>query len=68
MTPQQKQVYNHLRDKKTISALEATALYRVSSLTKVISELIKQGFTITSEFRFDHTGKRYKRYFMGASN
>ena len=58
------QVAKHLTDLSTISALEATSLYRITSLTKVISVLNNRyGFAISKEWRNDHTGKRYARYF-----
>lgn len=62
---QRRQVLDHLLEVKSLSGLEATALYRVSSLTKVISVLRQHRWGIRKEWRFDHTGKRYARYFIG---
>lgn len=65
---QRGQVSDHLIKKGSISGLEAFALYRVSSLTKVISVLRAQfAHDISSEWRQDNTGKRYKRYYLAAA-
>lgn len=66
LNPEGKQtdlLIDHFKRVGTVSGLEATALYKITSLTKVISVLRKLGFNITSEWKRDNTGKRYKRYF-----
>lgn len=67
-SPSHKQAYalaKHLIDLKDISGMEAQALYRVTSVTKVISRLRNEyNFDIRSDWRYDHTGKRYVRYFL----
>jgi hypothetical protein len=60
-------VLKHLQDLGSLSGLEATALYRVSSLTKVISVLRRFGWRIIPEWKYDHTGKRYVRYYLHTS-
>lgn len=61
---QVKAVATHLKDLGDISGLEATVLYKITSVTKVISMLRRvYGWSIRKEFRNDHTGKRYARYF-----
>ena len=59
------QLARHLQDLGDISGMEAQALYRITSVTKVMSMLRnKYNFPIRAEGRFDHTGKRYVRYFL----
>ncbi len=60
---QQSIIANHLRDVGDISPMEAIAIYRVSSITKVISVLREKGMDIEGTWRKDNTGKRYRRYF-----
>ena len=63
--PQEQTVLKHLQEVGSISGLEASSLYRITSLTKRISNLRKGGYDncIVSEWRKDHTQKRYKRYY-----
>jgi len=61
---QRQTVLKHLIDLGSLSGLEATALYRVSSLSGVMSRLKRCGWDIKSEWRYDHTGKRYVRYVL----
>lgn len=60
---QTQKIVDHFRKQGSISGLEAMALYRITSLTKVISVLNARGVEIKSEWRQDNTGKRYKRYY-----
>ena len=61
-------VAQHLIDLGTISNMEATSLYRVSSLTKVISVLRNNyHLPIVKVFKKDHTEKRYARYYLVAA-
>lgn len=62
--PQAQTVLRHLNEVGEISGMEADNLYRVVDLPKRISELRQAGALIASEWRKDHTGKRYKRYFL----
>lgn len=62
------QVAKHLLDVKdhSLSMMEAVALYRISSLTKVVSVLRdRYNWNIRPEWKNDHTGKRYRRYNLG---
>jgi hypothetical protein len=63
---QQREVLDHLLQLGTISAVEANALYRVTSLTKVISVLKDNGngWCIRAEWKRDQTGRRYARYYL----
>lgn len=56
-------VLDHFHKQGSISGLEAMALYRVTSLTKVISVIRAKGYEVVSLWKSDNTGKRYKRYF-----
>lgn len=56
-------ITNHFNQVGNISGLEALSLYRVVSLTKVISVLKRKGIGIVSLWKLDNTGKRYKRYY-----
>jgi hypothetical protein len=58
-------ILNHLLDKETITSVEAQALYRCRSLSKRISELKSEGWTINSVLKTDVTGQRYARYQLG---
>lgn len=64
MKPQTAVIYDHLASVGTITNIEAQALYRCRSLTKRISELKADGFDIKSEWKRDHTGQRYVRYWL----
>ncbi len=55
---------DHFNHVGSVSGLEALALYRIVSLTKVISVLKRRGLQIVGEWKADNTGKRYKRYTM----
>jgi len=63
-----KQAYDvlaHLFDLGSISGLEAVALYRITSITKVVSILRnKYNWPITKVWKTDHTNKRYARYHL----
>ncbi len=59
---------NHFNEVGTISGLEALALYRIVSLTKIISVLRRKGMQIVGIWKRDLTGKRYKRYYIAQSN
>jgi hypothetical protein len=57
-------ILRHLRDVGTITQVEAAAIYKARSLTKRISELRAAGFDIKSEWKIDHEGQRYVRYWL----
>lgn len=64
MKPQTKLIHDHLVDVGNITGVEAQAIYKCRSLTKRISELKALGFDIKSEWKIDHAGQRYVRYWM----
>lgn len=64
MKPQTAAIYKHLCDVGTITNVEAQAVYKSRSLTKRISELKVLGYDIKSEWKRDHTGQRYVRYWL----
>ena len=55
-------ILKHLKTKGSISALEATSLYRIYRLAARINALRKSGVEIVTEMKSDMTGKRYARY------
>lgn len=55
-------ILNHLITKGSISNVEAQALYRCRSLSRRITTLKKEGFSIVSVLKKDATGQRYARY------
>ncbi len=62
-TTQIQTLTDHFTNVGSISGLEALALYRIVSLTKVISVLKRRGMQLSGVWKQDNTGKRYKRYF-----
>jgi hypothetical protein len=59
---QQEMIKKHLMHVETITNIEAAALYKARSLTKVISNLRKAGMNIISEWKTDITKQRYVKY------
>jgi hypothetical protein len=57
-------VLKHLQSVGSITQVEAQAMYKSRSLTKRISELRDRGYDIKSEWKTDHTGQRYVRYWL----
>ncbi|UFS66957.1 helix-turn-helix domain-containing protein [Paracoccus denitrificans] len=57
-------VLDHLKRGKSITAVEAAALWRCRSLTKRIHEIREMGHDVRSEWAVDTTGQRYVRYFL----
>lgn len=47
----------------SISRLEASALYRIDSLSRRINDLEELGHKFERVMKHDNTGKRYVRYF-----
>lgn len=56
-------IFNHLKSRGSITAVEAQALYKVRSLTRRITTLRRTGANIESVWKTDLTGQRYVRYF-----
>lgn len=59
-------VLSHLLTGKTLSGVEAAALWRCRDLPKRVSELKKKGYDILVSYKKDTTGQRYARYMLGA--
>jgi len=57
----------HLQSGKSITNVEAQALWRCRALPKRISELRGQGHDIKAEWRKDSTGQSYVRYTLKSS-
>lgn len=55
-------ILEHLQKGKTITAVEAAALWRVRSLTRRISDIRAKGHVILAEELKDSTGQKYTRY------
>jgi len=55
-------IYQHMRAREHITALEALGLYGVFRLAARIEELRRRGAKITTDVVYDVTGKRYARY------
>ncbi len=60
--PMKELILEHLMAGRTISNVEAQALWRCRALPKRISELKLDGWPIESERRKDSTGQTYVRY------
>lgn len=60
--PMRDLVREHLERGRSITNVEAQAMWRCRSLTKRISELRDEGMNIVAERRRDSTGQTYVRY------
>lgn len=60
--PMRELVLEHLQSGRSISNVEAQALWRCRALPKRINELRQQGHNIVAERREDSTGQTYVRY------
>lgn len=63
-TTQEQRILDHLLDVGSISGIEAQSMYKVRSLTRRITSLRREGWDILSEWKVDHTGQRYVRYWL----
>lgn len=59
---QKELILQHLREKGSITSLEAIGVYRIYRLQARIDELRDLGYSIKTEMHKDSTGKRYARY------
>lgn len=64
--PMRELLREHLMGGRSISNVEAQALWRCRALPKRINELRKEGLNIKSERRVDSTGQSYTRYILEA--
>jgi hypothetical protein len=62
--PMHELVLEHLKSGKSITNVEAQALWRCRALPKRINELRAAGHSILAERRTDSTGQHYVRYSM----
>ena len=60
--PMKELIREHLRNGRSISNVEAQAMWRCRALPKRISELERTGFKIERERCKDSTGQSYVRY------
>jgi len=61
---QEVKLFNHFKTVGSITAVEATDLYRIRSLTRRITNLRRAGNNISSVQKVDALGQRYVRYVM----
>jgi hypothetical protein len=61
---QEVKLFNHFKTVGSITAVEATDLYRIRSLTRRITNLRRAGNKISSVQKVDALGQRYVRYVM----
>lgn len=62
LTPQVASLLNYLRTKKTITAVEARAVFQIEALPRRIADLKDAGYDIEKKMKKDAKGKRYARY------
>lgn len=60
---QEEKLINHFTLVGSITAVEASDLYRIRSLTRRITTLRRLGMDITSVLKRDALGQRYVRYY-----
>lgn len=60
--PQTLRIAEHLLEAKTITGVEAAAIYKCRSLPRRIKDIRDSGVEVKSEIRHDLTGQRYTRY------
>jgi len=60
---QRNAILEHLRNKGSITTLEAVLELHIMDSRKRISELRRDGHDIPDEWETSKAGKRYKRYF-----
>jgi len=61
-------ILSHLQSGKSITNMEAQALWRCRALPKRISELRQKGHNIKREWRKDSTGQSYVHYTLIKEN
>lgn len=60
--PMKTLILDHLLDGRSITNVEAQALWRCRALPKRINELRTEGYPVVRERRTDSTGQSYVRY------
>lgn len=61
---QRDRVLAHLRRRKSISQVEATAVHKITRLAARIEELRNAGFIIETVMKRDDAGAQYARYYL----
>lgn len=64
LSPQCRQLLGLLEAKGSVTALEASGVYRIRSLSRRITDLKDAGYTIVRYLGKDTTGQRYARYYL----
>lgn len=64
LPPQAGKVLALLKEKGSLTPLEAAGVYRVRSLSRRIVDLKEAGYTIVTKLSKDVTGQRYARYYL----
>lgn len=67
VTPQARQVLNHLEKRGSISPMEAIITYGITRLAARIFELREIGITVLTNLKRDENGKPYARYTLSNS-
>ena len=60
--PQSLQIASHLVEVKSISGIEAAAMFKCRSLPRRIKDIRDAGVEVSSAIKHDTTGQRYVRY------
>lgn len=67
--PQLDWLLAHFKKHASISAQEASSMFRIRSLSRRINDLEELGHRFAREKKFDTTGQMYVRYhYLGAKN
>ncbi|QHJ77287.1 MAG: hypothetical protein [Bacteriophage sp.] len=64
--PMVKLILEHLKNGKSITSIEANALWRCRSLSRRICDIEKLGYKVARDNREDVTGQTYTRYSLVA--
>lgn len=64
-TSQRKTIVRHLKDRGTISPMEALVSYGIYRLAAIIHSLREDGWGINTEMKKDGNGHKYARYSLG---
>lgn len=60
--PAARTIHQHLKERGSISSIEAHAVYRCRSISSRVCELKRAGVHIETRLLRDPTGQRYARY------
>ena len=62
LTPQAKTILSHLRNRESITPMEALVTYSISRLASCIGEIRKAGFTVDMTMSRDERLHKFGRY------